>query len=47
MVQNTISREILGDGGEVISSPTPFLASESINDLVDEYSESIENYSND
>lgn len=34
VVQNAISREILSDGGEAISSPTPLLASESVNDLV-------------
>jgi hypothetical protein len=47
MVQNAISREIFDNdnGADGISSPTPFLASESVNDLVDEYSESVGNHS--
>jgi hypothetical protein len=45
MAQNAISREIFDNGAEGTSSPTPFLASESVNDLVDEYSESVENHS--
>ena len=45
MAQNAVSREIFG-GGKAIASPTPILASESLNDLVDEYSESFGNHSN-
>ena len=36
VVQNTIRREILGDGGEAVFSPPPFLANECIDDLFDE-----------